>query len=160
MKALHCRLWCRRAIVGLIAAVLAAWLWHVVQRPMRAAPAPTHLALQVPDGLNGDDVNVQAWQDAAAEIGFPLQVVTASELLRSGGQHRDAALIVPDAVHRRMNDALIAHLERRVHEGALLMRVHDAGVADMAGTTTRGARACRRWPASTTRSTTASAPAC
>ena len=134
MKTRFGRRWGRRAIAGLIAAVLAVGLWNVVvHRPPAAAKAPTHLALLVPDGLADNDVHVEAWQDAAAEIGFPLQVVTASELLRSGGRHRDAALIVPDAVHRRMNDALVAHLERRVHDGALLMLVHDAGVADMAG---------------------------
>ena len=133
MKAPHGRLWRRRAVVGLSVVVLAVALWHFLHQPTAVVAAPTHLALLVPDGLADDDVHVQAWQHAAAEVGFPLDVVTASELLRSGGRQRDAALIVPDSVHRRMNDALVAHLERRVREGALLMLVHDAGVADMAG---------------------------
>ena len=127
------RPWLRRGLTLLLLAAAAlslAW-WSA-----RAAPArtvPTHLALLLPDGWSADDVQVQAWQDAAAETGFPLRLLSASELVRAPASHRDAALVVPDVLHRRMNDALLAHLEQRVHDGALLMLVHDAGVADMDG---------------------------
>ena len=123
----------RRVLAVLMAFVAAAGLWHVGQRPMGSAPPLTHLALLVPDRLDEDDTHVRAWRAAAAEMALPLQVVAASELLRPGGRHRDAALIVPDAVHQRMNDALIANLEQRVRDGALLMLLHDAGVANMHG---------------------------
>lgn len=125
--------WVRHLLSVLVLAAGAlslAW-WAGGSRP--APVQPTHLALLLPDGWPQDDVQVQAWRDAADETGFPLQLLTASELLRTPSRHRDAALIVPDAVHRRMNDALLSHLEQRVRDGTVLMLVHDAGVADMDG---------------------------
>ena len=121
-----------RAAVGV--GVLALWvLWAWPPRPAPQATALTHLALLVPDDVGSDDVVVQAWQDAAAETGFPLTVVRASALLRPGGYPEDAALVLPDTVHRRMNSALVSHLEARVRAGARLMLVHDAGISDMDG---------------------------
>ena len=76
---------------------------------------------------------MQAWRDAAAELGFALDVVGDSQLLRDPAGWRDAALILPDTVHRRANEALLAHLTRRVAAGARLMLVHDAAVLDMDG---------------------------
>jgi hypothetical protein len=138
MSAAQANLWWQRArrlgMAGLLLAVLillALWAWPQV-RP-QAAVQLTHLALLLPDDLGSDDPVVQAWQDAAAETGFPMTVVRASALLRPGGYPLDAALVVPDTVHRRMNDALVAHLAARVRAGAQLLLVHDAGVADMAG---------------------------
>jgi hypothetical protein len=125
--------WGRRmlALLGLAAAGLSlAWMAAHAEPP---PAAPTHLALVLPDGWPADDVQVQAWRDAAEETGFPLVLVRASQLLRRPAQYRDAALILPDAVHRRMNDALLAQLAQRVRGGAKLMLVHDAGVADMEG---------------------------
>ena len=119
------------AVLVLAAGVLSLAWW--AGGPAPAPVPPTHLALLLPDGWPQDDVQVQAWRLAADETGFPLQLLSASELLRTPARHRDAALIVPDAVHRRMNDALLSHLEQRVRDGALLMLVHDAGVADMDG---------------------------
>ena len=123
----------RRLAVCLLLGASAFALWFMAGRDAPIMPAPTHLALLVPDGLRDDDVHVLAWQDAAAEVGFSLDVVSASQLLRSGGLQRDAALILPDTMHRQMNDALVAHLQQRVQQGARIMLVHDAGVADMNG---------------------------
>ena len=125
--------WRRRLAVSVLLGGSACVLWLMAGRALPAPAAPTHLALLVPDGLSDDDVQVHAWRDAAAEVGFPLDVVSASQLLRSGGTQRDAALILPDTMHRQMNDALVAHLQQRVQDGARLMLVHDAGVADMDG---------------------------
>jgi hypothetical protein len=126
------RLYWVRGVVGVgLLALLALWAWP--QRHAQMAVPLTHLALLVPDDVGGDDAVVQAWQDAAAETGFPLTVVRASALLRPGGYPQDAALILPDTVHRRMNGAVVAHLEARVRAGAQLMLVHDAGVSDMDG---------------------------
>ncbi len=127
------KVWHRRAATGLLLLLAALALGWAASRAAPAPALPTHLALLLPDGWLGDDPQVQAWQDAADETGFPLVLLSASQLLREPARHRDAALVVPDALHRRMNDALLAHLAQRVHEGALLMLVHDAGVADMAG---------------------------
>jgi hypothetical protein len=62
-----------------------------------------------------------------------LDVVTASQLMREGAKQRDAALIVPDGIHRHMNEPLLAHLRARVQDGARLMLVHDAGLLDLQG---------------------------
>ena len=119
------------ALAGLLALACAfPSLW---QRDAAGAVQTTRLALLIPDDVAMDDVHVTLWQDAAREAGFPLDVVRASTLLRAGGYPMDAALILPDTVHRRMNDALVLHLQARVEAGARVMLVQDAGVADMDG---------------------------
>ena len=120
------------ALVGGACLLLAMLFWRA-EAPSGVPSLPTRLALVLPDGLPEDNPHAQAWLDAAAETGFPMQVVRASELLRPGTPYRDAALILPDTVHRLMNDALIAAVERRVREGARLMLVHDAGVHGVDG---------------------------
>jgi hypothetical protein len=66
-------------------------------------------------------------------------VLRASELLRAATSTQGTALILPDHVHRRMNDALVSALEQRVHAGTPLLLVHDAGVEDLAGNYPPGA---------------------
>ena len=117
--------------VGLLMSLSAAAWVILAASQVPPALALTHLALLVPDGLADDDVHVLAWRDAAAELGFAMEVVPASQLVRSSRVARDAALILPDTIHRQMNNALVAHLQQRVQDGARLMLVHDAGVADM-----------------------------
>ena len=127
------RVWWWRA--GLLALAVLAWVlsgW-LGAAPRGAVQGARALALVVPDGLSLDDPHVQAWEDAAAELGFKLRVVKASGLLRPGGEPAEGALIVPDQIHRRMNDATVAALEQRVQAGAQLLLVHDAGVEDLAG---------------------------
>lgn len=132
-KAVALRVWMARA--GALALAVAAFVLFGFLGGGRQAEAgaTTQLALLIPDELPADDVHVQAWKDAAAELGFQLSVLRASELLRAGASGRGAALILPDQVHRRMNDALVAALEQRVQAGTQLLLVHDAGVEDLDG---------------------------
>lgn len=124
----------RRIGVAVLAAAVLLAAWMLLRHPAADATRPDHLALVVPDEYAADDPGVTAWRDAAQEIGVPLVVIRASELLRDDAAGRHAALILPDQVHRRMNDALLADLARRVEtDGARLMIVHDAGVLDMNG---------------------------
>ena len=123
----------RRFALGLMLCASALVLSFAAGNPAPGAAVPTRVTLVMPDGWSEDDVHALAWQDAAAEVGFPLEVLSASQLMRQGGSARAAALIVPDSVHRTMNDAFIAHLRGLVHAGARLMLVHDAGVAGMDG---------------------------
>lgn len=127
------RMWMGRA--GLLALAAAALvLFAFLGSAHEVGPRLlTRVALLVPDGLSLSDPHVQAWEDAAAELGFKLSVLRASELLRAGSAAQDAALILPDQVHRRMNDALVAVLEQRVLAGAQLLLVHDAGIEDLDG---------------------------
>ena len=123
-----------RRLAGVVLLLLAATtLWVLAHRAPQPNPPIVHLTLVLPDGWKAQDPLITAWQDAAAELGFELQLVGASELLRDDDDHVDAALILPDSVHRRMNDALLSHVVRRVERGAKLMLVHDAGITDLNG---------------------------
>ena len=122
----------RTAICALMAASALAW-WAAAQPADLPLVLPTRLALVLPDDSLDDDPAVLAWRDAAAEIGFPLELVRASQLLRGGPGLRDAALILPDTVHRRMNDGLLAHVDRLVRDGSRLMLVFDAGIQNLNG---------------------------
>ncbi len=130
------------ALLLTVAALLLLWLATTTRTP--GETPPTRLSLVLPDGgaepgPRGDRgqahtaAHVQVWRDAAEELGFVLDVVTASQLMREGAKQRDAALIVPDGIHRHMNEPLLAHLRARVQDGARLMLVHDAGVLDLQG---------------------------
>ena len=125
----------RRAPLGLIvvlALLLGWWAWSA-RAAATTPPLPSRLALVLPDGWQATDPQVLAWQDAADELGFTLELVGASELLRNATLQSQAALILPDTLHRRMNDALLAQLQRLVEGGTRLMLVHDAGIADLSG---------------------------
>ena len=129
--------WLRRAAICALLAACALALWVAARPADLPVLAPTRLALVLPDepgdGGADDDPAVRVWRDAAAEIGFALVLVRASQLLRDGPALRDAALILPDTVHRRMNDALLAHIDRLVQDGSRLMLVFDAGLQDLNG---------------------------
>ncbi len=118
----------RRVLLGAAFLLLAAALLWRLGVFASDSPVPVRLALVLPDGLPADSAHAQAWLDAAAETGFPMQVVRASELLQPGRHRNDMALVLPDTVHRAMNDALVTEIEERVQAGAALMLVHDAGV--------------------------------
>jgi hypothetical protein len=119
------------AVLLSLGALALLWLAFTTHTP--GETPPTHLSLVLPDGAQQDDVRVRVWRDAADELGFVLDVVGASQLMRQGATQRDAALIVPDGLHRHMNEALLAHLRARVQDGARLMLVHDAGLLDLQG---------------------------
>jgi hypothetical protein len=130
---LNLKVWQRRVVFASVIGVAALALWWPSLRGAAPAGPPTQLSLLVPDDALEDDVHVQAWQQAAAETGFALRVLSASQLMRQRHPPQTLVLIVPDGVHTRMNDALVAHLQHLVHAGARLMLVHDAGVATMDG---------------------------
>jgi hypothetical protein len=132
-KRLPFTVWQRRAIFALVVSVAALALWWPSLRLATPGGPPTHLSLLVPDDVQEDNVQVQAWLQAAAETGFALQVISASQLMRQRDSAQATVLILPDGLHTRMNDALVAHLQQLVRDGARLMLVHDAGVATMDG---------------------------
>ena len=127
--------WLRRTLGAalLLAAAVALWVWQGQAGHPAAATPPTRLLLLLPDDTLDTDPLVLAWRDAAAELGFPLELARASSLLRRSDAPEGAALILPDTVHRRMNDALVARLAQWVAAGLRLMLVFDAGATDMAG---------------------------
>ncbi len=131
-KPIASRVWLVRGAL-LLAAVGLFVLFGLLNGSARPHQAATRLALLVSDEVSSGDPHVHAWQDAAAELGFKLSLLRASDLLRAGGASDDVALILPDQVHRRMNDALVAALNQRVRSGTPLLLVHDAGTEDLDG---------------------------
>jgi hypothetical protein len=122
-----------------VAAALLLWFAFTTRTPEEAPP--THLSLVIEDGGSTDDPHIRVWRDAADELGFALKVVSASTLMRQSAWQRDAALIVPDSIHRHINEPLWAHLRARVQEGAKLMLVYDAGLANLQGELSRSSSA-------------------
>lgn len=126
------KIWIYRALILALLTTTSLIAWHQITASAAALDMPAvAVTLVLPDDLSADDVHVTAWQDAAAEIGFKLQLLSASQLLQSENLPRDAPLILPDIVHRRMNDALVANLHARVQAGARLMLIYDAGIVSM-----------------------------
>jgi hypothetical protein len=109
-----------------------ARLWAGLTGPA-GEPAVQRLLLLLPDEGTPDAAALQAWRDAADELGFPLDTATASQLMRDGSLARTSALILPDQLHRRMGDVLLQRLREQVRDGARLMLVHDAGTMDLDG---------------------------
>jgi hypothetical protein len=133
------RVWGGRGAL-VLAAVAAFVLFGFLSGAVRLEEqAATRLALLISDELSASDPHVQAWEDAAAELGFRLSVLRASDLLRAGSSTEGVALILPDHVHRRMNDALVTVLEQRVRAGMPLLLVHDAGIENLDGNYPPGA---------------------
>lgn len=119
-------------LIGLLLAASAGGAWWWLQRGAERA-ALQRVVLLLPDDPALDAVAVQAWRDAADELGFPLETLTDAQLLGNDPLLQGAALILPDTIHRRMSDAAIEALQRRVAAGARLMLVHDAGLANSDG---------------------------
>lgn len=124
--------WQRVGVVLLLVGAAAATHWHF--RQDGDAPASSaRLILVLPDTEAADPAPQAAWQNAADELGLKLEPMSASELVRQRGDGRGDALILPDALHRRMSDALAMTLRERVRAGDRLMLVHDAGLQDIDG---------------------------
>ena len=127
------RMWLKRALLMLLLAAAGLGLWLYQAGTPQLVRVNNELALVLPDGLSENNVHVLAWLSAAAELGYGVKLLYASAMMRQSDADRDMALIVPDSVHRRMNDQLVAELDNRVRAGAVLMLVHDAGLSDMGG---------------------------
>ena len=123
--------WGRLLMAALLLGAAGATWWQT-----RADQLPDNvqkLVLLLPDAELGDPVPLQAWKDAATELGVLLDTQTASQVMRAGRQAQGTAFILPDSVHRRMGDVLIDHLRERIRAGDTLMLVHDAGLSDLDG---------------------------
>jgi hypothetical protein len=116
--------------LALVSAAAGTW-WQA--HANRLPDNVQQLVLLLPDAEANDPVPVQAWQDAAEELGLLLDIRTASQVMRGGRQAQGTAFILPDTLHRRMSDVLIGHLRERVRAGDTLMLVHDAGLSDIDG---------------------------
>lgn len=100
----------------------------------RSAANPDRLLLLLPDDAKLDDPKVTVWLDAASEEGIHLTPIKDSDFMHPFfGQTDCAGLILPDSIHRRASDYLVAVLRRFVAGGGKLMLVYDAGILSPTG---------------------------
>jgi len=86
------------------------------------------LLLLLPDGQSVTDPNVTVWLNAALEEGLQLTAVNDTQFMQMGAAALNyAGLILPDQVHVRATDNLIAAVQSYVTQGGNLMLVYDAG---------------------------------
>src|SRR5690242_5252985 len=123
-----------RAIIATGIAVLAAsiaWSWATRDQFRSTAD---RLLLLVPDGVNFTDPAVTVWRDAGSEEGLHVVPIHDSEFLRPFfGESRCAGIILPDSIHQKASDLLVANLHRVVAQGTKLMLVYDAGTFSLSG---------------------------
>lgn len=127
--------WPARRVLFVVLLLGATGTTYWSTRPARGpAPVP-RLTLVLPDVAGTDPVatQVRIWQDAAQELGYVLDTLTGSQLMRGAPPPQGLALILPDTLHRTMSDALVTTLRERVRAGDTLMLVHDAGIHDVDG---------------------------
>ena len=126
----------RKGILLVGAAVLLAFapvlgLWS---RGDQFHSTADRVLLLLPDGTNESDPRVTVWLDAAKEEGLHVIPVYDSEFLRPvGGESKCAGIILPDSIHQRASDLLVAGVERFVANGGKLMLVYDAGTLSQSG---------------------------
>ena len=104
-----------------------------IRRGGSSGPGSDTLFLLLPDSVNAMEPAIQEWLDAAEEEGLHLEIIRDSSFLDPMVHMRAGALIVPDQVHRKANDALVGALNEYVRAGGKLMLVYDACTWDLKG---------------------------
>jgi hypothetical protein len=117
------------AAIVILALLLGAWVKHP-----HAVSDPDRLLLLLPDGVNPTDPRAALWLDAASEVGLHVVPIHDSDFVRPFfGQPDCAGLILPDSIHARASDYLIAAIRRYVASGGKLMLVYDAATLSPTG---------------------------
>ncbi|WP_257993516.1 hypothetical protein [Cupriavidus pauculus] len=101
-------------------------------------PAMTHaatnqIALLLPDGVTLPDPRVSAWLDAAQEEGLKITIINDTQFQQGTTPAQFSGVILPDQVHTKASDALIAALETYANQGGQLMLVYDFGALTPTG---------------------------
>ncbi len=88
-----------------------------------------NLIVLIPDDFSvKGDSRADAWVDAAREEGFGLVFMHDSDFMALGAKALNhSAFIMPDQIHKKASDKLIAALKKYVSRGGNLMLVYDAG---------------------------------
>ncbi len=133
----HFKRWGVAAVGLLLTALLAgASAWNDKSAVAQERADPGVLLLLVPDGTAPDHPLVQAWQDAALEVGVRLAPITDAMFLRRGARNLAyAGLVLPDALHTVASDAVVAAVHDYVGAGGRALLAFDFGVlrTDAAG---------------------------
>jgi hypothetical protein len=92
------------------------------------------IALLLPDAVDVKDPKVTVWTDAMAEQGLQTAIVRDSEFLAPAfATKKYAGVIIPDQVHAKASDALVAAVINYVNGGGKLLLNFDAGTLTEAG---------------------------
>jgi hypothetical protein len=92
------------------------------------------LMLLLPDTMDLSDPRIAIWRDAAAEEGLRLTPVRDATFLSAQFDTSPfVGLILPDQVHARASDELLAKIRKYVAGGGQLMLVFDAGTLTSTG---------------------------
>lgn len=101
---------------------------RAVTAALSAAGDPGLLLLLLPDGQPLTDPRVMAWQDAASEVGVRLAPITDSAFQQLGsGASAYAGLVLPDSLHTRASDELIAAITAYTQNGGRTLLTFDFG---------------------------------
>jgi hypothetical protein len=101
---------------------------RAVTATLSAAGDPGLLLLLLPDGQPLTDARVMAWQDAASEVGVRLAPITDSAFQQLGsGASAYAGLVLPDSLHTRASDELIAAITAYTEAGGHTLLTFDFG---------------------------------
>ncbi|MBI3773104.1 MAG: hypothetical protein HY272_10455 [Gammaproteobacteria bacterium] len=93
------------------------------------------LIVLIPDGFESqDDPRADTWVDAASEEGVRLEFMHDSDFMALGTRAlKYSGFVMPDQIHQKASDELIAALKSYVSQGGKLMLVYDAGALTSKG---------------------------
>ena len=87
------------------------------------------LVLLLPDGQSKKDVKASVWQDAAKEEGLAVITMYDKEFIGAVAKGaKFSGVILPDQVHLRASNALIAAINNYVSQGGSVMLTYDFGL--------------------------------
>ena len=108
--------------------VLASSAW-----PMPVTD-PGVLLLLLPDGLDPGDARLDAWRDAALEVGVRLAPLSDSQFLQMGSAALGfAGLVLPDDLHTVASDTLIEAVRSYTRAGGQTLLSFDFGALTLMG---------------------------
>ncbi|HEX5390261.1 MAG TPA: hypothetical protein VFW67_10900, partial [Burkholderiaceae bacterium] len=98
----------------------------LVPMGLTAAGDPGLLLLLLPDEQAVNDPRVRSWQDAASEVGVRLAPISDTAFMQLGdGANVYAGLVLPDSLHTRASDTLIAAITRYTQNGGNTLLTFD-----------------------------------
>ena len=94
-------------------------------------PDPNALLLLAPDGADRTEPRCTIWKDAATGEGLRVLVLSDSEFLALGASARQyRGVLLPDQIHQRASDTLVASLQSYVQaSGNLLLTFDENGIS-------------------------------
>ena len=99
------------------------------------AASVASLIVLIPDEFEYQhDPRANSWVDAASEEGFRLEFMRDADFIALGAKALNyGGFIMPDQIHQKATDELIAALKKYVSQGGKLMLVYDAGALTAKG---------------------------